>query len=228
VIGLNWVGAIVFASLFAGVVSVDRAAFGQFQISRPLVAAPLLGLLMGIPTVGVVTGLVFELLFLDSLPVGSFVPFEPLFPALLSVVLVGTGQVPPSALPMALVISLPSMVADQWAEVRWRRSNEHVFNRAQACVRLGRVDLAQIQMGFAIFLTAFFHFTAFLFSCAILVPAGRVLAVILPDLSGFFLVAALVPLLTGLSAFSRSRLHKKEGWIQFAAGLFFGLLAGLV
>lgn len=224
---IGCVGSIVLASLFAGIVSIDRAAFGQFQISRPMVAAPLLGFLMGFPMEGVVTGLVFELLFLDSLPVGSFVPFEPLFPALLSVVLIGTGQVPPSALPMALVISLPSVVADQWAEVRWRRSNEHIFNRAQACVRLGRVDLAQIQMGLAIFRTGFFHFIAFLFSCAVLVPAGGVLTVRLAGLSGFFLVAALVPLLTGLSAFSRSRLREKGGWIQFAAGLFFGFLAGL-
>lgn len=220
-------GQILLASFFAGAISIDRAAFGQFQLSRPMVAAPILGLLMGCPTEGVIIGLLFELLFLDSLPVGSFVPLEPLFPALLSVVLIGTGQIPPQALPIALLLSLPSVLADRYADRRWRRSNKKIFDRAQVYVRLGRVDLAQIQMGLAILHSGFFHFLAFLFSCAVLVPLGGLVAGKTVGFSGLLLATALAPFLTGLAALSSNRLRKKGGWIGFATGLFFGLLLGV-
>jgi len=225
---MDLVVPIFFASLFTGVISIDRAAFGQFQLSRPMVAAPLLGLLMGCPAEGVLIGLIFELLFLDSLPVGSFVPLEALYPALLSVVVIGTGQVPRSALPIALVVSLPSVVADRWADNRWRRVNERIFSRAEAYVRLGRLDLVQIQMVLAILQAGFFNFLAFLLSSAVLVPMAAVVAEKLPALPGLLLAAALVPILTGLAALSSRRLRKGKEWIGFAAGVFFGLLAGLV
>ena len=220
--------AILSASLFTGVISIDRAAFGQFQLSRPVIAAPLLGLLMGCPAEGVLIGLIFELLFLDSLPVGSFVPLEALFPALVAVVMIGTGYVPRSALPVALMVSLPSVVADRWADYRWRRGNERIFSRAEAYVRLGRLDLVQIQMVSAILRAGFLHFLAFSLSCAVLVPAAAMVAEKTPSLSGLLLAAALVPLLTGLAAFSSRRLRRGKDWMGFAAGIFFGLLAGLM
>lgn len=219
--------AILLASLFAGIITLDRTALGQFQLSRPVVAAPLLGLFMGNPAEGIVIGLLFELLFLESLPVGSFVPLEALYPALLTVVMIGAGQVPRSALPVAMMVSLPSVLADRWADDRWRRSNERIFNRAEVYVRLGRPNLAQAQVGLAIFKAASFHFLAFLLSCAVLVPLGRVAAGRFPGLSGLLTAVAVVPLLAGLAVLSADRLGKKEGWVGLAAGLFFGLLAGL-
>ncbi len=219
---------VFFASLFTGLISIDRAAFGQFQFSRPMVAALFLGILMGCPAEGLLIGLILELLFLDSLPVGSFVPLEPLFPALVSVVMIGTGIVSISALPVALVISLPSIIADRWADSRWRRTNEQIFNRAEAYARLGRLDLVQLQMALAILRAGFFHFLAFFLSCAVLVPAAAIAAEKTSTVSGILLPIALVPLLTGLAAFSSRRIRRGKDLMGFAAGIFLGLLAGLV
>lgn len=62
----------------AGVVSMlaglDRVAFMQLMISRPLVAGPLTGLVLGSPLIGLEVGMLLELLWLGRLPVGAAIP----------------------------------------------------------------------------------------------------------------------------------------------------------
>lgn len=217
---------ILVASVFAGVISIDLAAFGQFQLSRPVVAASLLSLLLGCPAEGVVVGLIFELLFLDSLPVGSFIPDQALFPALTAVVIVGVGQAP-GVLPVAVIVAIPSLAASRWADTQWRRSNERIYNKAEIYLRLGRSDLAEMQHRFAVLRAGFFHFLAFLFSCSILVPVCGIVVKGIPGSPAFLTVAAAVPFLTGLAALSADRVRRR-GWIGFAVGLSFGVLTGLV
>ncbi len=64
--------------LLAGVVAMltglDRVALVQFMISRPLVAAPLTGLVLGKPLLGLEVGMLLELLWLGRLPVGAAIP----------------------------------------------------------------------------------------------------------------------------------------------------------
>lgn len=57
--------------LFGGVVAVDGTSFGQFMISRPLVAATIGGWIVGEPAQGATIGLVLETLHLGVLPVGA-------------------------------------------------------------------------------------------------------------------------------------------------------------
>jgi len=64
--------------LLAGLVSMlaglDRVALIQAMISRPLVAAPLTGWLLGSPLIGLEIGMLLELLWLGRLPVGAAIP----------------------------------------------------------------------------------------------------------------------------------------------------------
>ncbi len=53
---------------------MDRVALIQFMISRPLVAGPLTGLVLGNPLVGLEVGMLLELLWLGRLPVGAAIP----------------------------------------------------------------------------------------------------------------------------------------------------------
>jgi mannose/fructose/N-acetylgalactosamine-specific phosphotransferase system component IIC len=221
--GTVWV--IILSSFFAGLISIDRAAFGQFQFSRPVVAAPLLGLLLGYPAEGVITGLVFELLFLSSLPIGSFIPFQALFPALLAVVMIradGTNGI----LPAAIILALPSVAMDRLADIRWMRSNERAFNKAEIYVRLGRADLAEMVHRLAILRAGVYHAAAFLFSAAILVPAYSLTVRGMGGFSGILATAALVPFFTGLAALTADH-NKGKGWIGFAVGMVIGVLGGL-
>lgn len=64
--------------LLAGMVSMltglDRVAFVQIMISRPLVAGPLTGWVLGDPLTGLEVGMLLELLWLGRLPVGAAIP----------------------------------------------------------------------------------------------------------------------------------------------------------
>jgi PTS system mannose-specific IIC component len=64
--------------LLAGLVSMltglDRVALVQFMISRPLVAGPLTGWVLGSPLIGLEVGMLLELLWLGRLPVGAAIP----------------------------------------------------------------------------------------------------------------------------------------------------------
>lgn len=67
-------GDYLLAGLLAMVTGLDRVALLQFMISRPIVAAPLAGWIMGDPMVGLEVGVLLELLWLGRLPVGASIP----------------------------------------------------------------------------------------------------------------------------------------------------------
>lgn len=65
--------------LFSGaavalICGLDRVAMLQIMVSRPIVAGPLAGFVLGEPMVGLQIGLLVELLWLARLPVGAAVP----------------------------------------------------------------------------------------------------------------------------------------------------------
>jgi mannose PTS system EIIC component len=64
----------LIGALVAIVLGLDRTAAGQFMISRPIVAGPLTGFLLGEPMVGLQVGALIELLWLGRLPVGAAIP----------------------------------------------------------------------------------------------------------------------------------------------------------
>jgi PTS system mannose-specific IIC component len=68
-----WVDYLL-AGILAMLTGLDRVAFAQFMISRPIVAAPVAGWIMGNPLVGLEIGALLELLWLGRLPVGASIP----------------------------------------------------------------------------------------------------------------------------------------------------------
>ena len=64
----------LLAGLVAMLTGLDRVALVQVMISRPLVAGPLTGWVLGNPLVGLEVGLMLELLWLGRLPVGAAIP----------------------------------------------------------------------------------------------------------------------------------------------------------
>ncbi len=68
-----WVDYLLVGTL-AMLTGLDRVALLQFMISRPIVAAPLAGWVMGDPLVGLEVGVLLELLWLGRLPVGASIP----------------------------------------------------------------------------------------------------------------------------------------------------------
>ena len=65
---------VLLLGLVGGGVALDRTAFLQLGLARPLVAAPLAGTILGAPGLGLWCGVLLELLWLTEVPVGAAVP----------------------------------------------------------------------------------------------------------------------------------------------------------
>jgi mannose/fructose/N-acetylgalactosamine-specific phosphotransferase system component IIC len=217
------------ASFLAGILSIDRNAFGQFQLSRPIVSAPIMGMVLGCPAEGAVIGLIYEVLFLNSLPVGSFIPYHPLFPSLISVLLVcmydGSRQAM-EVIGLAVFLGAPTVFIDRAVNVQWRRSNEKAFHRAMVYLRLGRTDLAQLQHILSAIRAGVYHGGSYLVIGAAFVPTFNFImknSIYLPERLA---VVAMVPFFMGLAGLVSDRTSKK-GWKGFTTGLLLGACAGL-
>jgi mannose PTS system EIIC component len=54
-----------------GIVSMDTTSGPQVMVSEPLVSCTLLGILFGMPATGLLLGILFQLLWLDYMPLGA-------------------------------------------------------------------------------------------------------------------------------------------------------------
>lgn len=99
---------ILIASFAGAVIGLDRTAAGQFMFSEPIVAAPIIGWMLGDITSGLVIGAVLELIWLLDLPVGTFVPADSTIAAIFAVssaVLGSQGEVKPHTLGFCILLS---------------------------------------------------------------------------------------------------------------------------
>ncbi|HLA28438.1 MAG TPA: PTS sugar transporter subunit IIC [Syntrophales bacterium] len=74
---------ILLVSLLGGVLGLDRIVM-QAMLSRPIVSAPLVGLALGDVYTGLLAGALFELFWIDRLPVGTCIPPNDFLAALLA------------------------------------------------------------------------------------------------------------------------------------------------
>lgn len=133
-------------ALVAVVAGLDRTAALQLMISRPLVAAPLTGWLLGDPLAGLLIGALVELLWLGRLPVGAAIPPDD------TQVAVGAGvltcalgpQLELSEFPLALLCTLVAMPLGKVGQVfdrLARQCNGRLVVAAEAAAMSGELDV---------------------------------------------------------------------------------------
>ncbi len=72
---LSFTAALKIAAV-GSLLNLDRTAWGQFMISRPIITAPLIGLVCGNAVIGLFIGALIELLWINELPVGAAIPSD--------------------------------------------------------------------------------------------------------------------------------------------------------
>lgn len=221
---------LIITSVFAGVVSLDRTCFGQFMISRPIVAAPLLGLLLGYPNEAVFIGLVYELLFLRSLPVGAHVPYHPLYPSLIAVLITAvTAHFGPGTMQSAsaaIILSLPSVVVDRVVDLSWRRSNERLVTRATAYVRLEKFRAARAIHFASLGRSFLMNTVSVFFSSIIFVSLCSYIFSTFPRIALLLAGTGVAPFFVGLAGLTSGKVRGRA-WVGFSCGLAVGALVSL-
>ena len=118
------------AALLGGLASIERKGAFQLMLSRPLVLAPLFGLLLGDLAGGLFIGVPLELLFLGGVNLGGSVPEnETLLCAALGLVLLA---------PLALL--------GRWLDRQGEIRAVALSARARVAVAMGEADPARIQL----------------------------------------------------------------------------------
>lgn len=170
----------VAAYLTTGALSVllglDRTAVLQCMISRPLVAAPLTGWLLGVPLAGLEAGILLELLWLGRLPVGTVIPPDDTQVAIGATALAMTlerllGLHGMPAVILCVLVAIPLGKIGQYADNRVREVNNHLAELAVAAAAAG--DARRIER---LHLRGLGHFAlAALLTCTGIVAIGSLL-----------------------------------------------------
>ena len=94
--------------LAGAALELDAVSLGQWMLSRPIVGGPLLGLLAGDARIGLVMGILIELLILEDLPIGGAIPINgPVAAAAATILASGPGGLEPGlALPAGYLLGL--------------------------------------------------------------------------------------------------------------------------
>lgn len=169
-------GEYLVAGTVAVLLGLDRVAFLQCMVCRPLVAASLTGWLLGIPGEGLQVGILLELLWLGRLPVGAAIPPDDTQVAIGATVLTLTvqQQLALRGMPvviLATLVAIPLGMIGQYCE-RWvRRANGRLEHLALAAATAGEARRVE-----RLHLAGLLHFAAAsLFTCTVIVTIGTLL-----------------------------------------------------
>ncbi len=129
---------------------LDRIAVFQVMLSRPLVAAPLAGWLLGSPGLGLQVGVMMELLWLARLPVGAAIPPDDTQVAVAASVLAalfssahpGAG---PELVVLCVLVTLPLGKIGQYCDHYARQFNNRLPKVAESCLSRGELRRAEVQ-----------------------------------------------------------------------------------
>jgi len=113
-------GRIALAAAVAALLSLERKAFLQAMLARPLVACPILGAVLGHPAEGVLLGAALELFFLGTTNLGAAMPDHELLAAVVAVgctaALREGGWSPAASMLLGALVGLPAAKFGRAAE----------------------------------------------------------------------------------------------------------------
>lgn len=197
--------------LLGAVLWLDRVYLLQTLISRPIVMAPLLGIVAGNLPLGFLIGAALELIWLNAPPVGTFLPYDESFCAAVAVPVGSVAAAslePQTAAGLALFLCLPTAFVGRAIDSRIRKANQDLLPKDPSAIasRLSGIMLRAVGRAFLMVLIASAICTIVLASVALLVkdrlPAAAGTA--LGALPGLSIIIGLAGLSEGRRTQSRS------------------------
>ncbi len=218
---MSWLAVV----LWGGAVGVDATSFPQVMISRPIVAAPVTGLLLGQPLAGVAVGVLLEVFALVILPIGAArYPESGTAAVAATVAYAGTaGAEPrPDLLLLAIVFALAWERVGGASVNALRRLNERLVasagdGRSLSGRRLEALQLAVLGLDFVR-------------GALVTVVGAGVALVVLRQLGALWAlgpVATVGVLGVAAAAMTGAALSLFDGWSERRIALGLGVLCGL-
>jgi PTS system mannose-specific IIC component len=159
---------IILVSFFGSLLCLDRV-FIQAMISRPVVIAPIIGLFLHNLYAGLIIGALIELIWIDRLPIGTYIPPNDSLVAVLATstaIIAGSklGGVSPQLISLSVLMAIPCGVLARQMDVFIIKSNDVFSDRAledakenniRAIERKTYSGLIKVFLFYIVFLLAF-------------------------------------------------------------------------
>lgn len=147
---MNWL-EVALTAVWGGLMSLERRAFLQAMVSRPLVASTVTGALLGDVQAGLFVGLVFELLHLGGVSLGGAHPDHDTLPAVAGAALAAGlgdsvgGAATPAMWALSILLCAPFGRAGLLLENRLDARARKYFGRALTAAQAGDLRAAARQ-----------------------------------------------------------------------------------
>lgn len=135
---------VIIVSIVGGIFCLDRVSV-LFMVSRPIVAAPTIGFLLGDAYTGLVAGAFIELLWIDRLPIGMYQPPNDTITAILiaaSSIEAGRlfGAMPDSLIVLSVLLFVPFGLLAQKMDRYLVKTNEKLAEQFIEDVKNGHSE----------------------------------------------------------------------------------------
>ena len=165
---IDILGIAFVAALF----SMDVTAFGQCMVSRPIVCASVFGYLLGDPVAGIWIGIIVEMIWVNTIPMGAAIPQDTTAIAILATVWGILGMSGNrAAMMLALALAVPAGILYQFIDIKMRYFNIRVAHWVENGLKKG--NETRIGQGIAAGLALSF-IKAFVFYAFLVIP-GKLL-----------------------------------------------------
>jgi PTS system mannose-specific IIC component len=158
---------IILVSFCGSVLCLDRV-FIQTMISRPVVIAPLIGLFLNNLYAGLIIGALIELIWIDRLPLGTYIPPNDSITAVTatSIALIAgskLGGASPELIALSVLLAIPCGLMAKLMDIMIIKSNDALSDKAledakenniKAIERKNYLGLIKVFSFYAIFLLA--------------------------------------------------------------------------
>jgi mannose/fructose/N-acetylgalactosamine-specific phosphotransferase system component IIC len=135
---------LIFVSVFGGLVALDKTEAFQFMFSQPLVAGPVVGLLLNDLPGGLFAGVLFQLVYLWVMPIGAATFPDPAVGSVVGsagyCILKGSfPDNPDLVLLVILAFAVPFSWFAGWTLIKQRQLNSRLLRRADLYADRGQI-----------------------------------------------------------------------------------------
>lgn len=166
---------IIIISLCGSLLCLDRV-FIQAMISRPVVIAPIVGLLLNNLYAGLIVGALIELIWIDRLPIGTYIPPNDSVAAVVATAVAAIagsrlGSVSPELIALSVLLAIPCGMLAKQIDVMIVQSNNILSDKALADAQKGDVRAIE-RKNYLGLIRVFLFYAVFLLAVqAVLVPS---------------------------------------------------------
>ncbi|WP_027417210.1 PTS mannose/fructose/sorbose/N-acetylgalactosamine transporter subunit IIC [Aneurinibacillus terranovensis] len=145
----------LLVAIVAGILEWDIYGWGQTMISRPVVAGPIMGLILGDMKTGLYIGATIEMMYLGTIPVGAAIPPDPTAATAIATSIAILSGIDPKAAP---ALAVPVAMAAQSLQMLIWTGNVGLTHKADKYAEAGNIkgmEKIHITGSFLFFLQGF-------------------------------------------------------------------------